>query len=119
MGGSARPPSVGILLLGLTACSAGPEVIPPPFGPTTGLDAEAQAWVDETLARLSIEELAGQLVIEWIPGGYVSPSSPDFEPLRRWVVDAHLAVPNLYFWHFLVLLYVKNFLFTIFAGRSS
>ena len=87
MGGNARPPSVGILLLGLTACSAGPEVIPPPFGPTTGLDAEAQAWVDETLARLSIEELAGQLVIEWIPGGYVSPSSPDFGPLRQWVAD--------------------------------
>lgn len=85
--GSARPISVGTLLLGLTACSAGPEPISPPFGPTAGLDAEAQAWVDDTLMGLSIEELAGQLVIEWIPGGYVSPSSPDFAPLRQWVAQ--------------------------------
>ena len=87
MGGSARPLSVWILLLGLTACSTDPDVIPPPLGLPSGLDTEAWAWVDETLAGLSIEELAGQLVIEWIPGGYVSPSSPDFEPLRQWVAD--------------------------------
>ena len=61
-------------------------VVPKPFGRINDLDDDAQEWVDETLASLSLEELVGQLVIEWIPGGYVSPSSPDFEPLETWVV---------------------------------
>jgi beta-N-acetylhexosaminidase len=43
--------------------------------------------VERTLARLSDRELAGQLVIQWIPGGYVAPSSPDFAALERWVVE--------------------------------
>ena len=49
----------------------------------------ARAWVDRTHSGFDppFEELAGQLVIEWIPGGYVSPSSPDFEPLRAWVAE--------------------------------
>ncbi|HSG08406.1 MAG TPA: glycoside hydrolase family 3 N-terminal domain-containing protein [Longimicrobiales bacterium] len=51
------------------------------------LDGEARRWVDETLASLSLRDQVAQLVIEWIPAGYVSPSAPDFEPLRRWVED--------------------------------
>jgi beta-glucosidase-like glycosyl hydrolase/CubicO group peptidase (beta-lactamase class C family) len=51
------------------------------------LDAEAQRWVDQTLSDFTLRELAGQLVIEWIPGGYVAPTSLDFEPLRAWVED--------------------------------
>lgn len=54
---------------------------------TVHLDAEARRWVDETLASLSLRERVGQLVIEWMPGGYVSPSAPDFEPLERWVTE--------------------------------
>jgi len=34
--------------------------------------------------------LVGQLVIEWIPGGYVSPSSPDFAPLAEWVTEQEI-----------------------------
>lgn len=51
------------------------------------LDAEAAAWVERTLGGLSLRGLAGQLVIEWIPGGYLAPSSPGFEPLRAWIED--------------------------------
>lgn len=51
------------------------------------LDPEARIWVDETLEGLSLRELVGQLVIEWIPGGYVTPTDPGFEPLRAWVVE--------------------------------
>ena len=71
-----------------TACGVPPPVIVhTPFGRVIGLDEEARRWVDETLESLTLEELVGQLVIEWIPGGYVSPSSPDFEPLARWVTE--------------------------------
>lgn len=51
------------------------------------LDAESRAWVESTLEGLSLRELIGQLVIEWIPGAYVSPTSPAFEPLRAWIED--------------------------------
>jgi beta-glucosidase-like glycosyl hydrolase/CubicO group peptidase (beta-lactamase class C family) len=51
------------------------------------LDVDARSWVERTLAGLSDQELAGQLVIQWIPGGYVAPSSPEFAALERWVVD--------------------------------
>ena len=86
-GRTARGAAVGLALLGLTACAAGPDVVPAPSPPSATLDDDARAWVDATLERLSLEELVGQLVIEWIPGGYVAPSSPAFEPLRRWVED--------------------------------
>jgi beta-glucosidase-like glycosyl hydrolase/CubicO group peptidase (beta-lactamase class C family) len=43
--------------------------------------------VERTLAGLSDRELVGQLVIQWIPGGYASPSSADFQALERWVVE--------------------------------
>ena len=72
----------------ITACGAPPPAaVPAPFGRVLGLEAEARLWVEQTLESLTLEELVGQLVIEWIPGGYVSPSSPDFEPLERWVVE--------------------------------
>ena len=74
-------------LLVVAGCSGQTgTVVSMPFGRINDLDDDAQEWVDETLASLSLEELVGQLVIEWIPGGYVSPSSPDFEPLEAWVV---------------------------------
>lgn len=56
-------------------------------GVASVLDQEGRAWVEATLARLDTRQMIAQLVIEWIPGGYISPSSPDFEPLRAWVED--------------------------------
>lgn len=43
--------------------------------------------MEQTLAGLTDAELVGQLVIPWISGAYVSPTSPDFEELERWVVE--------------------------------
>ena len=51
------------------------------------LDAESRAWVDTTLDGFTLRELIGQVIIEWIPGGYVTPTSLEFEPLRAWVED--------------------------------
>jgi beta-glucosidase-like glycosyl hydrolase/CubicO group peptidase (beta-lactamase class C family) len=51
------------------------------------LDAEAREWVEETMASLTLRERVGQLVIEWMPGGYMSPSAPDFAPLETWVTE--------------------------------
>src|SRR5690606_11657272 len=48
---------------------------------------EGRAWVERTLAGMTLETLAAQLVVEWIPGGYAAPTSPAFDPLRSWVAD--------------------------------
>jgi beta-glucosidase-like glycosyl hydrolase/CubicO group peptidase (beta-lactamase class C family) len=89
--GSRRTFPAWPLLLGPLACSGSPgplaTVATPAVASVPALDAEGRAWVDETLAGFSLEGLVGQLVIEWIPGGYASPSGPDFDPLRAWVVE--------------------------------
>jgi len=63
------------------------RLAPPPLVAEDALDDAARRWVDETLASLTLRERVAQLVIEWMPGGYVSPSAPDFEPLERWVAE--------------------------------
>ncbi|MEX2465280.1 MAG: glycoside hydrolase family 3 N-terminal domain-containing protein [Gemmatimonadota bacterium] len=109
--------SLGSLLVVVFACSCGgapgtasvawegtpSATVPPPLRPARTLDAEAVAWVERTLADFSLEQLAAQLVIEWIPGGYASPTSPDFDPLRSWVgeqaiggVSPSIGTPHAY-----------------------
>jgi len=86
------------VLLGFSSCGGSAPPLPGPAGDVVtdpagvreiapGLDAPGRAWVENTLADFTIEELAAQLIIEWIPGGYVAPTSPDFEPLRQWVEE--------------------------------
>ena len=98
--GADRRASLGAALL-VAACSSAALGTVRPMAPVGGagvempaasviadvLDEEGRAWVEETLDRLTLRELIGQLIIEWVPGGYVTPTSPDFEPLRAWVED--------------------------------
>ncbi|MDP2957424.1 MAG: glycoside hydrolase family 3 N-terminal domain-containing protein [Longimicrobiales bacterium] len=78
-------------LLTAAACAAGPSPGPAPAGPIpSALDGVARRWVDDALASLSLRDQVAQLVMEWMPGAYVSPSAPDFEPLRRWVEEDHI-----------------------------
>ncbi len=39
---------------------------------------------------MTLRDMVAQMVIAWIPGSYVSPSAPDFAPLKRWVADDHI-----------------------------
>ena len=54
-------------------------------GRAAELDAEARAWVERTLASLSIREKAGQLVFPWSGGEYVAADSPEMDRLLEWV----------------------------------
>jgi beta-N-acetylhexosaminidase len=56
-----------------------------PAGRATELDAEARAWVERTLASLSLREKAGQLVFPWTGGEYVAADSPEMDRLLEWV----------------------------------
>lgn len=57
-----------------------------PHGPlAAGLDAEGRAWVERTLASLSLREKAGQLVFPWVGGEYAAEDSPEMDRLLEWV----------------------------------
>ncbi len=49
------------------------------------LDPGQRAWVDNTLASLSVPEMAGQVVVAWIPGSYVSSDSEAFDEALKLV----------------------------------
>ena len=76
-----------VLIVVFIGCGPNSVASPVPFQAIGALDATARQWVEETVRDLTLEELVSQLVIEWIPGGYVSPSSPDFDALERWIVE--------------------------------
>jgi beta-glucosidase-like glycosyl hydrolase/CubicO group peptidase (beta-lactamase class C family) len=54
------------------------------------LDPEGQAWVDGTLAMLDLRAAAAQLIIQWMPGAYVSPTEEAFQEPRRWVEEERI-----------------------------
>ena len=43
------------------------------------LDEEQSAWVEKTLAGLSVREMAGQLMMDWTPGGYAAIESDQYD----------------------------------------
>jgi beta-N-acetylhexosaminidase len=71
------------LLLALGAALLGSWALP---APTASDDPEAE-WVERTLASLSLREKVGQLIMPWASGAYVAVDSPEFDQLRRWVVE--------------------------------
>ena len=85
----------GLILIGCTSVGpgewvAGPSANAPTATFTPGnqpLDVEARAWVDETLASLTLRQRVAQLVIQWLPGSYASTSSPEFMEWAGWVED--------------------------------
>ncbi|CAN5260393.1 hypothetical protein BH23GEM2_BH23GEM2_21800 [soil metagenome] len=73
-----------------SAAAAGPAGAPlgsATPGALAPLDAAAREWVDATLASLSLEEKAGQLIMPWVGGEYAAVGSPEFEQVRRWVEE--------------------------------
>ncbi|HEX7052061.1 MAG TPA: glycoside hydrolase family 3 N-terminal domain-containing protein [Longimicrobiales bacterium] len=72
-------------LLLLAAC-ARPAAVPP-HAPAGEPEPSPEAWVDTTLARLTLPEKIGQLVFPWIRGDYLTIGSESYARLREWVVE--------------------------------
>ena len=51
------------------------------------LSADARAWVDETLAGLSLRERVAQLVMVWMSGGYAPSDDEEFTRIESLVRD--------------------------------
>ncbi|MDE2945453.1 MAG: serine hydrolase, partial [Gemmatimonadota bacterium] len=57
----------------------------PPVDPV--LSADARAWVEETLAGLSLRERVAQLVMVWMSGGYAPSDDEEFTRIQSLVRD--------------------------------
>ena len=56
----------------------------------SAFDKAARQWVDGTLKRLTIEQLAGQMVYPRFAGTYLSSDSDEFDALARLVRESHI-----------------------------
>ena len=55
--------------------------------PPRALSASENAWVESTLASLTLREKVGQMVMPWVGGEYLAVDSEGFDRLRGWVAD--------------------------------
>lgn len=69
----------------VTLTLAGCALVSPPSRATD--PAPADAWVESTLAGLSVREKVGQMVFPWIGGDYLAVESDAYDGLRDWVVE--------------------------------
>ena len=49
------------------------------------LSTEGKAWVEETLASMSLKQQVAQLIIQWLPGSYTSTNSSEFKEWADWI----------------------------------
>jgi len=80
----------------LTTAAAVPSQPTQPTQPTqpatetlanSAADPGAEAWIEATLARLTLRERVAQLVMPWVRGGRLPPRSAEMQRLRRAVAE--------------------------------
>ena len=54
------------------------------------LDKAAAQWVESTLKKLTVEQLAGQMIFPRFAGTYLSSDSDEYEALVKLIHDAHI-----------------------------
>ena len=77
------------LLVTAATCVAIALLVAGPAG-QDGLDPEAQGWVDETLARLTLDEKVGQLIIPSFFSHYTSSDSEVYAELTQLIHEYHV-----------------------------
>lgn len=60
-----------------TGVSSSPDPLPD--------EAAADRWVEETLARLTLRQKIGQMIVPWIGGEYLAVDSDAHDRLREWI----------------------------------
>jgi beta-N-acetylhexosaminidase len=74
-----------------TSASPGPGRSPlGPLSPNTPLTDAQRAWVDRTLASLSLRERVGQMVMVWVLGDYTNVHDSSYAEVIRWVEQDHI-----------------------------
>jgi beta-N-acetylhexosaminidase len=85
-----------VILFGMAGCTSSVVSDPPAITPRATLNtmdaaalegAMTAPWVEQTLARLSLRQKVGQLVLPRITVDYMAAESDEHDRLRAWVVD--------------------------------
>ena len=71
----------------MAAIAPGPV---PPISPSTPLTESQRAWVDKTLASLSLRDRVGQMVMIWMLGDYTNTRDSSYAEVIRWVEQDHI-----------------------------
>ena len=89
-----RPLSACLAALVVACASPAPATLTPApaagvsaLAPGAALSPAQRAWVDRTLASLSLRERAGQMVMVWVLGDYTNADDSTFAEVRRWIVN--------------------------------
>ena len=61
-----------------------------PLAPNAPLTDAQRAWVDRTLASLSLRERVGQMVMVWMLGDYTNVRDSSYAEVIRWVEQDHI-----------------------------
>jgi beta-N-acetylhexosaminidase len=69
----------------MTARAAPSSVVSYNLDPRTPLTPEQRAWVDSTLASLSLRERIGQMINVWVLGDYTNRRDSSFAEVLRWI----------------------------------
>jgi beta-N-acetylhexosaminidase len=82
----------GAAFAALAACAPGTQAVsaPPPSesaAPRAESASADSAWVERTLASLTLREKVAQLVVPWVGGEYAAVDSPELERVARWVEE--------------------------------
>src|SRR5690348_2202340 len=61
-----------------------------PVNPEAPLTSAQRAWVDSTLASLSLHDRVAQMVMVWVLGDYTSNTDSSYAEVRRWIAEDHV-----------------------------
>ena len=78
------PVAAPIISAGIDASALKPLGAATP-GASANLSSADRAWIERTLASLTLREKVGQLIMPWVGGDYAPVGSPEFEQVRRWI----------------------------------
>lgn len=82
---SARRVAVGMMVAAVSACVPRPAAAPSPAAGDARPSAGDRRWVEHTLARMTLRQKLGQMMMPWVTGGYLSTDSPEWDRLDGWV----------------------------------
>jgi beta-N-acetylhexosaminidase len=71
--------------LSTTPASAKASPTPGPLSPSTPLTSSQRAWIDSTLASLSLHDRVAQMVMIWMLGDYSNTRDSSYAEVVRWV----------------------------------
>jgi beta-N-acetylhexosaminidase len=85
-----QPQAIVTLPPSSSSSPASPTTSDGPLDPRSPLTASQRAWVERTLASLSLRDRVGQMVMVWMLGDYTNNPDSTYAQVIRWVERDHI-----------------------------